>query len=275
MKEYDSVLAARGKNRLCASEYIDGMLDSFTELHGDRCFGDDTAVIGGIGRLCGMPLTVIGIEKGRQTKERIYRNFGSAHPEGYRKALRLMKQAEKFSRPVLCLIDTAGAFCGVDAEERGQGQAIANSLYELSTLRTPVLSVIIGEGGSGGALALAHADRLWMMKGTYFSVVSPESCANILWKDTTRAAEAAEALKLTPKDLEGLGLIDRICQLLPADSEKEKKDAYMKMLASDVFSEVKHLNELPVEQLIEERYEKFRRVGRISESAGEQHVRVI
>ena len=261
MNEYDIVLEARSNNRLCASQYIEGTVDDFLEFHGDRRFGDDAAVIGGIGMIDDLPVTVIGIEKGRNTGERIRHNFGSAHPEGYRKALRLMKQAEKFSRPVVCFVDTAGAFCGVEAEERGQGLAIAENLYEMSTLRTPILSIVIGEGGSGGALALSHGDRIWMIEGSYFSVVSPENCANILWKTTDKAHEAAKALKLTPKDLRQLDLIDKICDEISNSASEEEKNNYMKTLADIIKKELEILKAEPIDKLLEERYEKFRKVG--------------
>ena len=249
-EDYSVVLGARSDGRLTASDYINAVVSDFTEFHGDRYYGDDKAVIAGIGYLKGMPVTVIGIEKGKNTEDRIYRNFGSAHPEGYRKALRLMKQAEKFSRPVLCFVDTAGAFCGIDAEERGQGRAIADNLAEMSALGTPVISVVIGEGGSGGALALCHADRLWMIEDAYFSVVSPESCANILWKDTGRADEAAKALCLTASKLMDLGLIDRIC-----------KKGDLAGLADSLSEEFKSLNEMSKEDLLEARYMRFRKAG--------------
>lgn len=261
MSEYDVVLKARSNARLCASQYIKGIVSEFLEFHGDRRFGDDAAVIGGIGMIDDMPVTVIGIEKGRTTGERIRHNFGSAHPEGYRKALRLMKQAEKFKRPVVCFVDTAGAFCGVEAEERGQGLAIAENMYEMSTLKTPILSIVIGEGGSGGALALSHGDRIWMVEGSYFSVVSPENCANILWKSTENAPEAAEALKLTPTDLEKLELIDKICDELPKEASEEEKNKYMSSFAETIKDELAELMAKPVDKLIEERYEKFRKVG--------------
>ena len=250
MEDYAIVLGARGVGRLTATDYIEKMVPDFMELHGDRLYGDDSAVVAGIGTLGTVPVTVIGIEKGKTTEERIRRNFGSAHPEGYRKALRLMKQAEKFGRPVICLIDTAGAFCGIDAEERGQGRAIADSLYEMADLRTPILSVVLGEGGSGGALALAHSDRIFMTEDAYFSVVSPESCANILWKTTERAGEAAEVLCLTADKLSRLGLIDQICE----------KDNPRK-LASEISEELKILAAMPTEALLEARYRKFRNVG--------------
>lgn len=250
MKDYDIVLGARGENRLTAVDYISGVVKDFTEFHGDRYFGDDGAVIAGIGMLKDMPITVIGIEKGKNTEDRIAHNFGSAHPEGYRKALRLMKQAEKFHRPVLCFVDTAGAFCGVDAEERGQGRAIAENLYEMSDLKTPILSVVIGEGGSGGALALSHSDKIWMLEDAYFSVVSPESCANILWKSTEKADVVADALCLTSEKLYKLGIIDKIC----------KKDEIPK-LAEDIYAEFKKLSATDVEELVEQRYQKFRNIG--------------
>lgn len=250
MDDYEVVMGARGDRRLTATDYIQRMIPDFTEFHGDRFCGDDRAVIAGIGSIQGMPVTVIGIEKGKNTQERIRRNFGSAHPEGYRKSLRLMQQAAKFHRPVLCIVDTAGAFCGVDAEEHGQGRAIADNLYTMADLPTPILSLIIGEGGSGGALALCHSDCIWMMEDAYFSVVSPESCANILWKSTEKAAEAACALSLTAAKLRRAGLIDRVC----ANDER-------KSLASEIAAEFARLSEMPAAELLEARYRRFRKVG--------------
>jgi acetyl-CoA carboxylase carboxyl transferase subunit alpha len=250
MEDYEIVLSARADGRLTAKDYINGLTTDFMELHGDRLYGDDRAVIGGIGLIQDIPVTVIGIEKGKNTQERIVHNFGSAGPEGYRKALRLMKQAEKFKRPVLCLVDTAGAFCGIEAEEHGQGRAIADNLYEMSTLKVPILSIVIGEGGSGGALALSHADRIWMLEDAYFSVVSPENCANILWKDTGKAADAARALSLTAQKLFKAGLIDKVV-----------KSGDMKDLASDVYKELHRLMQKSTENLIDDRYRKFRKVG--------------
>jgi acetyl-CoA carboxylase carboxyl transferase subunit alpha len=250
MEDYEIVLRARADGRLTARDYIDDIVDGFMELHGDRLYGDDRAVIGGIGFISDLPVTVIGIEKGKNTKERIEHNFGSAGPEGYRKALRLMKQAEKFKRPVLCLVDTAGAFCGIEAEEHGQGRAIADNLYEMSTLKVPILSLVIGEGGSGGALALSHADRIWMLEDAYFSVVSPENCANILWKDTGKAADAANALSLTANKLYKSGLIDRVI-----------KGDEVKNLSTLVFREFKKLLQRNPEDLVDDRYRKFRKVG--------------
>ena len=192
MTSYDRVLAARSKDRPTSIEYIDSIIYNFMEMHGDRRFGDDSAIITGIGMLGETPVTVVGIEKGIDTEDKIKHNFGAAHPEGYRKALRQFKLAEKFHRPVVCFVDTAGAFCGIDAEERGQGQAIAENLAELMTLKVPVISIIIGEGGSGGAIALAVADEVWMLSNAYYSVISRESCATILWKD----ADSSGVIKL-------------------------------------------------------------------------------
>ncbi len=252
MKDYEIVLNARKENVITMSDYLKNIVTDFIEFHGDRYFSDDSAVIGGIGYIGNTCVTVIGIEKGKNTEERVYRNFGSAHPEGYRKALRLMKQAEKFKRPILLIVDTAGAYPGVSAEERGQGRAIANNLYEMSTLKTPMLSLIIGEGGSGGALALAHADKIWMLENAYFSVVSPESCANILWKSTERADVVAEALMLTAEKLEKLNLIDKIIS-------NEKSGELKNMIENELNSLMKN----SIDDLLELRYRKFRRVGEI------------
>lgn len=256
MNAYDRVTAARSSSRATALDYINAMFSDFTQLHGDRCFADDSAVVAGIARLNGMPVTVIGLEKGHGTKEKIARNFGSAHPEGYRKALRLMKQAEKFKRPVVCFVDTAGAFCGIGAEERGQGQAIARNLMEMMALKTPIISIIIGEGGSGGALALAVADEIWMLENAIFSVISPEGCASILWKDSAKAARAAECLKLTAKDLHELGIIERIIEE-PGDDFNEVFEN-LKLMLSEA---LKQKLMLPVQELIERRYNKFRHIG--------------
>ena len=257
MTAFEKVCAARDANRLTSVDYITRLFgDSFIELHGDRRFGDDKAVIGGIAKLYDTPVTVIGLEKGRNTKERMERNFGSAHPEGYRKALRLMKQAEKFNRPVLCLVDTSGAFCGIGAEERGQGLAIAENLMEMMTLKTPILSILIGEGGSGGALGLAVADEVWMLENSVYSVISPEGCASILWKDNTKAAEAANCLKLTSQDLFKLGVIERIIREPKADDQKMFES--LKLLIARTFEKNSALSET---ELTEARYSRFRKMG--------------
>ena len=210
MTAWEKVEAARDAKRLTSLDYIETVFDSFMELHGDRAFRDDGAIVGGLGVLDGQPVTVIGVQKGRNTKDNITRNFGMPSPEGYRKALRLMKQAEKFHRPIICFVDTPGAFCGIEAEERGQGEAIARNLYEMSTLKVPVLSIFIGEGGSGGALAMAVADEVWMMENALYSVLSPEGFASILWKDAKKAADAAKVMKITAADLKKLNIIDYI-----------------------------------------------------------------
>ena len=257
MSAYDKVMAARDANKITTVDYINHMFgDSFFELHGDRRYSDDKAVVAGLAMLHDMPVTVIGIEKGRNTKERMERNFGQAHPEGYRKALRLMKQAEKFHRPVLCFVDTSGAYPGIGAEERGQGQAIAENLMEMMTLKTPVLTIVVGEGGSGGALALAVADEVWMMENSVYSAISPEGCASILWKDSSKAPQAAEALKLTAQDLFDLQVIERIIR------EPRAEDAAMfeslKLLIQRTFEKNLALTD---EELTNARYERFRRIG--------------
>ena len=207
---WDRVMASRKKERPVGTEYIEDSFSDFTELHGDRYFGDDPAIVGGIARFHGMPVTVIAQEKGRNTRENVLRNFAMPSPEGYRKALRLMKQAEKFHRPVICFVDTPGAFCGMEAEERGQGEAIARNLFEMSGLKTPVLSIVIGEGGSGGALAMAVADEVWMLENSIYSILSPEGFASILWKDSHKAKEAAAVMRLTAADLQKHGMVERV-----------------------------------------------------------------
>ena len=214
MTAWEKVEAARDSKRLTSLDYIETIFDSFMELHGDRAFRDDGAIVGGLAVLDGQPVTVIGVQKGRNTKDNITRNFGMPSPEGYRKALRLMKQAEKFNRPVICFIDTPGAFCGIEAEERGQGEAIARNLLEMSDLKVPILSIVIGEGGSGGALALGVANEVWMMENATYSILSPEGFASILWKDSKKAKEAAEVMKITAKDLLELGVVE---QVIPED----------------------------------------------------------
>lgn len=253
---YERVKLARDNKRPTGQDYIKNIFKGFIELHGDRRYSDDKAIIGGVGRLDGMPVTVIAIEKGHTSKERVERNFGAPHPEGYRKALRLMKQAEKFGRPIICFVDTSGAYCGIGAEERGQGQAIAENLMEMSTLCVPVISILIGEGGSGGALALAVADRVWMLQNAVYSVISPEGCASILWKDSAKADVAAESLKLTAEDAKSLGVIERI--LSESDiGEKEYYDRIRTLLTD----ELAELSKDP--DLVGARYDRFRRIGMI------------
>ena len=256
---YAIVKLARSSDRPTGMDYIRNLFTDFVELHGDRRFADDPAVVGGIARLKGSPVTVIAIEKGHTARERALRNFGAPNPEGYRKALRLMKQAEKFGRPVICFIDTSGAYCGVGAEERGQGQAIAENLMELSTLCVPVISILIGEGGSGGALALAVADRVWMLDNAVYSVISPEGCASILWKDAKKAEEAAASLKLTSADALNLGVVERII------SEKNLGEKpFYDSIREDLVKELENLSNDP--DLIAARYDRFRRIGEMKET---------
>ena len=250
---YEKVLLARAKGRPTGLAYLQRVFEGFIELHGDRRFADDPAIVGGLAFLDGRPVTVIAMEKGESTKEKVRRNFGSPSPDGYRKALRLMRQAEKFRRPVICLVDTAGAFCGLGAEERGQGQAIAENLVELSRLRTPVISILIGEGGSGGALALALADRVWILENAVYSVISPEGCASILWKDPKKVKEAAERLKLTAQDMAELGVVERV---LPEGKDLEETCAGIKAALLETLPE---LEALPTEELLAQRYERFRK----------------
>ena len=251
---YERVKLTRDKDRPTGLDYIKNIFKGFIEFHGDRRYADDPAIVGGIAYLNGSPVTVIAIEKGHTAKERTYRNFGAPNPEGYRKALRLMKQAEKFGRPIICFVDTSGAYCGIGAEERGQGQAIAENLMEMSTLCVPVISILIGEGGSGGALALAVADRVWMLQNAVYSVISPEGCASILWKDSAKAETAAASLKLTAEDAKSLGVIERIL------SEKEigKKEFYDR-IRTLLTEEIDVLtNDY---DLVGNRYDRFRNIG--------------
>ena len=253
-RAYERVKLARDSKRPTGLDYIKNIFKGFIEFHGDRRYADDPAVVGGIAKLDKVPVTVIAIEKGHTAKERTYRNFGMPKPEGYRKALRLMKQAEKFGRPIICFVDTSGAYCGIGAEERGQGQAIAENLLEMSTLCVPIISILIGEGGSGGALALAAADRVWMLQNAVYSVISPEGCASILWKDSAKADAAAASLKLTAEDGKSLGVIERIL----SEDDIGKKEFYdrIRILLAE---ELKGLSR-DVE-LTQNRYDRFRRLG--------------
>ncbi len=259
MTAYEKVSAARAKNRPTAMLYIENIFEGFFEMHGDRCYADDPAIVCGLAYLSGRPVTVIGIEKGVGTKDKIARNFGSVHPEGYRKALRQMKLAEKFHRPVVCLIDTSGAYCGVGAEERGQGQAIASNIMEMMALKTPIISILIGEGGSGGALALAVADEVWMLENAVYSVISPEGAASIVWKDASKVAEACEALKMTAEDLLGFAVIERV---FPEPKEGDDFAPLFSDLRQALAEKFAEKSKLSIEELIQSRYEKFRKIGR-------------
>lgn len=243
------VQLARSQDRLTTRDYAKKVFDDFIEFHGDRNFRDDGAILGGIASLAGRPVTIVGIQKGKSLQDNLNRNFGQPHPEGYRKALRLMKQAEKFGRPVITFINTAGAFPGSGAEERGQGEAIARNLLEMSDLKVPVIAIINGEGGSGGALALAVADRVWMLENTMYSILSPEGFATILWKDSSRAPEAAELLKITSKDLLANGVIDKI---IPEEDT-------IALLKAALIAELDALTSMTTEDLVEARYQRFRK----------------
>lgn len=245
---------ARDQARLTALDFAQGICENFIELHGDRSFRDDGAVIGGIGTLDGQPITVVGIQKGRNLQDNLQRNFGQPHPEGYRKALRLMKQAEKFGRPIVTLINTAGAYPGVGAEERGQGEAIARNLLEMSDLKVPIIAIIIGEGGSGGALALAVADKVWMLENSIYAVLSPEGFASILWKDGSRAMEAAELMKITSHELLDMGVVDKV---IPEAGLSNQDLLYA--VKQEIVAELANLSQLPLEQLLEARYQRFRK----------------
>lgn len=254
---WERVLTSREKDRPVGEDYIYGLFEEFIEFHGDRNFGDDAAICGGIAYFQGKPVTVIAQMKGKSTAENIARNFGMPEPEGYRKALRLMKQAEKFHRPIICFVDTPGAFCGMEAEERGQGEAIARNLYEMSALKTPILSVLIGEGGSGGALAMAVADEVWILENAVYSILSPEGYAAILWKDGSQAARAAKAMKLTSYDLYKAGFVEKI---IP-EPEVYTLDSIINVfdnLEENISVFLKNSKSMTEEERVEQRYQRFR-----------------
>ena len=257
MTAWQRVELSRRKDRPVGSDYIDALFTDFVEFHGDRYFADDKAIIGGVARFHGMPVTVIAQAKGRNTKENIERNFGMPEPEGYRKALRLMKQAEKFARPVICLVDTPGAFCGLEAEERGQGEAIARNIYEMSGLKVPVVSIIIGEGGSGGALAMATADEVWMLENSIYSILSPEGFASILWKDSSKAKEAAEVMKLTAENLKAQGIVERVFAE-PETYTVQNMDSVIMQINEAIEEFLMRYGSMSEQELIRHRYERFR-----------------
>ena len=256
---WERVEISRSKERPTTLSYVQQVFDDFLELHGDRAFRDDGAVIGGIAMFGGQPVTVIGQQKGKNVKENIYRNFGMASPEGYRKALRLMKQAEKFGRPVVTFVDTPGAACGIEAEERGQGEAIARNLLEMSGIQTPMVSILIGEGGSGGALGLAVTDEVWMMENATYSILSPEGFASILWKDGKRAKEASEVMKITAKDLKKLQIIEKVIRE-PEPANEENLPEIAEEIREDLDGVLRKSCQKTREQIVEERYERFRRM---------------
>nr|WP_202049377.1 acetyl-CoA carboxylase carboxyl transferase subunit alpha [Bacillus glycinifermentans] len=263
LKAWDRVQIARHPNRPTTLDYIEHLFTDFFECHGDRYFGDDEAIVGGIAKFRGLPVTVIGHQRGKDTKENIRRNFGMPHPEGYRKALRLMKQADKFNRPIICFIDTKGAYPGKAAEERGQSEAIAKNLFEMAGLSVPVISIVIGEGGSGGALALGVANRLFMLENSTYSVISPEGAAAILWKDSGLAKKAAETMKITAPDLKELDIIDHVIKEVRGGAHRDVKQqaAYIDETLKQA---LQSLMKLDKNELIQQRYEKYKSIGKIS-----------
>ncbi|MFJ7662138.1 acetyl-CoA carboxylase carboxyltransferase subunit alpha [Lysinibacillus sp. NPDC097162] len=264
MKPWDRVQVARHPERPTTLQYIEAICENFIELHGDRTFGDDAAILGGIALFEEQPVTIVGHQRGKSTKENIRRNFGMPHPEGYRKALRLMKQAEKFKRPIICFIDTKGAYPGKAAEERGPSEAIARTLSEMAILTVPVISIVIGEGGSGGAIALGVANRVFMLENSTYSVISPEGAASILWRDGSLGKQAAEAMRITAPDLKELDVIDGIIPEITGGAHRNvaKQASYIKECISVT---LKALNSLNGDQLIKDRYEKFRKIGQYTE----------
>ncbi len=260
LSAWQRVQIARQPGRPTTLDYIKGVCTEFIELHGDRNFRDDPSIVGGVGLIDGKPVTIIGHQKGRDTKENIHRNFGMAHPEGYRKALRLMKQAEKFGRPVVMFIDTAGAYPGMSAEERGQSEAIARNLLEMAGLRVPTISFVTGEGGSGGALGLGITDRVYVLQYAWYSVIAPESAAAILWKDSTQASRAAEVMRITGPDLVELGIAD---ELIPEPKGGAQKDpaAMVATVREKIIESLRELAKKPIDELLTERYDKYRDMG--------------
>ncbi|RNB81692.1 acetyl-CoA carboxylase carboxyltransferase subunit alpha [Brevibacillus fluminis] len=259
---YQRVQIARLRNRPTTLDYIQLLFTDFIELHGDRLYGDDKTIIGGIAKFKGMPVTIIGHQRGRNTKESIERNFGMAHPEGYRKALRLMKQAEKFSRPIITFIDTSGAYPGEESEERGISEAIARNLFEMATLKVPIVCIVIGEASSGGALGISIGNHIHMLDNSWYSVISPEGAASILWKDAKYAPKAAEYMKITAKDLKHLGIIDQIIPEVKGGAQNDIK-GQAEMIEFVIESSLKELVRMSPEELTQQRYEKYREMGKI------------
>lgn len=257
---WDRVCLARLSSRPTTLDYIELIFDDFIELHGDRLFKDDKAIVGGIATFNGMPVTVIGHQKGRNTKMRVERNFGMANPEGYRKALRLMKQAEKFGRPIITFVDTPGAYCGIGAEERGEAESIARNLMEMANLKVPIISVVIGEGSSGGALGIGVGNKIYMLENAVYSVLSPEGFSTILWKDSSRAKEAADIMKITAQDLYDLKVIDGIIKEAKGGAHNDKEET-AKNIKKYIEKALDELCKMTPEELQKDRYEKFRKIG--------------
>ncbi|MGA2151587.1 MAG: acetyl-CoA carboxylase carboxyltransferase subunit alpha [Geobacteraceae bacterium] len=267
LSRWQTTQVARHNNRPFTMDYTKLIFTDFIELHGDRNFGDDHAIVGGLARLDGEPVMVIGHQKGRDTKEKVFRNFGMPHPEGYRKALRLMEMAERFKLPIVTLVDTPGAFPGIGAEERGQAEAVARNLREMSRLKVPIVVAVTGEGGSGGALGIAVGDRILMLEFAIYSVISPEGCAAILWSDGSKGAQAAESLKLMATDIKALEVIDEIVKEPLGGAHRDHKAAANNLLEA-ISRNLKELRAIPPEQLVEERYQKFRKMSRFVEYSG-------
>ncbi|MDQ0255044.1 acetyl-CoA carboxylase carboxyl transferase subunit alpha [Evansella vedderi] len=260
LNPWERVQIARHSKRPTTLDYINRLFTDFLELHGDRLYGDDKAIVGGVGKFQGIPVTIIGHQRGKDTKENIKRNFGMPHPEGYRKALRLMKQAEKFQRPIINFIDTKGADPGIESEERGQSEAIARNLIEMAGLRVPIICIVIGEGGSGGALALGVGDRIYMLENSTYSVISPEGAAALLWKDASQAKRAAETMKITAPDLKELGLIDEMIPEVRGGAHRNV-DEQAAQIQKVLEKSLQELKDLPGEELVLKRYEKFKNIG--------------
>lgn len=257
---WQKVEIARNPKRKTSIEYIEQIFDEFIELHGDRNFKDDQAIICGIGRIGNQSYTIIAEQKGRTTKENVLRNFGMPNPESYRKAIRFMKQAEKFNRPVITFIDTKGAYPGVGAEERGQGEAIAKSMFEMAKLKVPVISIVIGEGSSGGALAIGVSNKIYMLENAIYSILSPEGYSSILWKDSSRYEEAAEKMKLTAKDLYEMKVIDTIIPE-PVEMKESDFEQVIKIIKQEIETDIAEMQEKTKAEIVEERYQKFRNLG--------------
>ncbi|WP_449598845.1 acetyl-CoA carboxylase carboxyl transferase subunit alpha [Niallia sp. Marseille-Q9988] len=260
MKPWDRVQIARHPNRPTTLDYISHLFTDFIELHGDRGFGDDEAIVGGIAKYKGLPVTIVGHQRGKDTKENIRRNFGMPHPEGYRKALRLMKQADKFNRPIICFIDTKGAYPGKAAEERGQSEAIAKNLFEMASMQVPIVCIVIGEGGSGGALALGVGNHIHMLENSTYSVITPEGAASILWKDAGQAKQSAEKMKITAPDLKGLGIIDSIIREVKGGAHHDIKEQAVQ-IDEVLYASLKELKGMTKEELVNHRYDKFKNIG--------------
>ena len=264
LTRWQKVQLARHPQRPLSLDYIKTLCPNFVELHGDRYYGDDSAIVCGLGSIDGVNVVLLGQQKGKNTKENIYRNFGMMRPEGYRKALRVMKLAEKFNLPVISLIDTPGAYPGIGAEERGQGEAIARNLFEMSSLKTPIIAVVIGEGASGGALGVGICDKMFMLENTWYSVISPEGCASILWRDASKAPEAADAMKVTPEDLVEMGICDEIIKE-PVGGAHREFEKTVNTLKTSILLEIKKLESIDPEDFLDQRISRYEKIGKISD----------